>query len=143
MAYLTCFTRQGRPECDDAAARAQDLKTADEWVDKTMTTKRLASTGLLIRHYHAKQVVSIFANEPLPAEGALVCVQSSIVGLRRKRGDTPHHVQEDSYHVAGDCSTGDVPAANGNSFGCGVLGRGPGSSARLKADVIHRSGCRG
>jgi len=27
-------------ECDDAAANAADLKTADEWVDKTMATKK-------------------------------------------------------------------------------------------------------
>ena len=30
----------GRSECDDPAARAADLKTADEWVDKTMATKK-------------------------------------------------------------------------------------------------------
>ena len=27
-------------ECDDPAGRAADLKTADEWVDKTMATKK-------------------------------------------------------------------------------------------------------
>jgi hypothetical protein len=27
-------------ECDDPAARAADLKTADEWVDKTMAAKK-------------------------------------------------------------------------------------------------------
>jgi hypothetical protein len=27
-------------ECDDAAARAADKKTADEWVDKTMAVKK-------------------------------------------------------------------------------------------------------
>jgi hypothetical protein len=27
-------------ECDDPAQRAADLKTADEWVDKTMAAKR-------------------------------------------------------------------------------------------------------
>jgi hypothetical protein len=27
-------------ECDDPGARAADLKTADEWVDKTMATKK-------------------------------------------------------------------------------------------------------
>ena len=27
-------------ECDDLAARAEDLKTADEWVDKTLATKK-------------------------------------------------------------------------------------------------------
>jgi hypothetical protein len=27
-------------ECDDLVARAADLKTADEWVDKTMATKK-------------------------------------------------------------------------------------------------------
>jgi hypothetical protein len=27
-------------QCDDPAARSEDLKTADEWVDKTMATKK-------------------------------------------------------------------------------------------------------
>ena len=27
-------------DCDDPAARSADLKTADEWVDKTMATKK-------------------------------------------------------------------------------------------------------
>ena len=27
-------------ECDDPAARAADLKTADDWVEKTMATKK-------------------------------------------------------------------------------------------------------
>jgi hypothetical protein len=27
-------------ECDDPAAREADLKTADEWVEKTMDTKK-------------------------------------------------------------------------------------------------------
>ena len=27
-------------ECDDLAARAEDLKTADGWVDKTLATKK-------------------------------------------------------------------------------------------------------
>jgi hypothetical protein len=27
-------------ECDDLAARTADLKSADEWVDKTMATKK-------------------------------------------------------------------------------------------------------
>jgi tetratricopeptide (TPR) repeat protein len=42
MAYLNLLYReQGDLECDDPAARAADLKTADEWVDKTMTTKKI------------------------------------------------------------------------------------------------------
>jgi tetratricopeptide (TPR) repeat protein len=41
MAYLNLLYREkGDLECDDAAARATDLKTADEWVDKTMATKK-------------------------------------------------------------------------------------------------------
>ena len=40
MAYLNLLYREkGDLECDDPGARAADLKTADEWVDKTMTTK--------------------------------------------------------------------------------------------------------
>jgi len=27
-------------ECDDLPARAEDLKTADSWVDKTLATKK-------------------------------------------------------------------------------------------------------
>jgi tetratricopeptide (TPR) repeat protein len=42
MAYLNLLYREkGDLECDDPAARAADLKTADEWVDKTMTTKKI------------------------------------------------------------------------------------------------------
>jgi tetratricopeptide (TPR) repeat protein len=41
MAYLNLMYReQADIECGDAAARAEDLKKADEWVDKTMATKK-------------------------------------------------------------------------------------------------------
>src|SRR5438128_9201733 len=39
MAYMNLMYREKADiECEDPAARAQDLKTADEWVDKTMAT---------------------------------------------------------------------------------------------------------
>jgi tetratricopeptide (TPR) repeat protein len=41
MAYLNLMYRElADIQCDDPAARAADLKTADEWVDKTMATKK-------------------------------------------------------------------------------------------------------
>ena len=41
MAYMNLLYREkGDLECDDPAARTADLKTADEWVDKTMATKK-------------------------------------------------------------------------------------------------------
>ncbi len=41
MAYMNLMYRQKADlECGDPAARAADLKTADEWVDKTMATKK-------------------------------------------------------------------------------------------------------
>ena len=41
MAYLNLMYREKADlECEDPAARAADLKTADEWVDKTMATKK-------------------------------------------------------------------------------------------------------
>src|SRR5947199_881446 len=41
MAYLNLLYREKADlECDDPAARAADLKTADEWVDKTMAAKK-------------------------------------------------------------------------------------------------------
>src|SRR6266853_3590107 len=41
MAYLNLMYRErGDLQCDDAGARAADMKTADEWVDKTMATKK-------------------------------------------------------------------------------------------------------
>jgi tetratricopeptide (TPR) repeat protein len=41
MAYLNLMYRERADiQCDDSAARAADLKTADEWVDKTMATKK-------------------------------------------------------------------------------------------------------
>jgi tetratricopeptide (TPR) repeat protein len=41
MAYMNLMFRERADiQCDDPAARAADLKTADEWVDKTMATKK-------------------------------------------------------------------------------------------------------
>jgi tetratricopeptide (TPR) repeat protein len=41
MAYMNLMYRErGDIQCGDLAARAADLKTADEWVDKTMATKK-------------------------------------------------------------------------------------------------------
>jgi tetratricopeptide (TPR) repeat protein len=41
MAYLNLLYRQKADiECGNPAARAEDLKTADEWVDKTLATKK-------------------------------------------------------------------------------------------------------
>ena len=42
MAYMNLMYRERADvQCDDPAARDQDLKTADEWVDKTIATKKL------------------------------------------------------------------------------------------------------
>ncbi|MGD0987440.1 MAG: hypothetical protein ABR874_06500 [Candidatus Sulfotelmatobacter sp.] len=41
MAYLNLMYREKADvECDDLAARQEDLKTADGWVDKTLATKK-------------------------------------------------------------------------------------------------------
>jgi tetratricopeptide (TPR) repeat protein len=41
MAYMNLLYRERADvECDDPAARASDLKTADDWVDKTMAAKK-------------------------------------------------------------------------------------------------------
>jgi tetratricopeptide (TPR) repeat protein len=41
MAYMNLMYRERADvQCDDAAARSADLKTADEWVDKTMAIKK-------------------------------------------------------------------------------------------------------
>jgi tetratricopeptide (TPR) repeat protein len=41
MAYMNLMYRERADvECEDPAARAADLKSADEWVDKTMATKK-------------------------------------------------------------------------------------------------------
>src|SRR5437879_3389745 len=41
MAYMNLMHREKADvECDDPAARAEDLKTADSWVDKTLATKK-------------------------------------------------------------------------------------------------------
>jgi tetratricopeptide (TPR) repeat protein len=41
MAYINLMYRERADlDCDDPAARSADLKTADEWVDKTMATKK-------------------------------------------------------------------------------------------------------
>jgi len=41
MAYLNLMYRERADvECDDLAARQEDLKTADHWVDETLSTKK-------------------------------------------------------------------------------------------------------
>jgi tetratricopeptide (TPR) repeat protein len=41
MAYMNLMYREKADlECDDPAARAADLKTADQWVDKTLEVKK-------------------------------------------------------------------------------------------------------
>ncbi len=41
MAYLNLLYRERADyECDDAAARTADIKTANDWVDKTLATKK-------------------------------------------------------------------------------------------------------
>ncbi len=41
MAYMNLMYRERADiQCEDPSARAADLKTADEWVDKTMATKK-------------------------------------------------------------------------------------------------------
>jgi hypothetical protein len=41
MAYMNLMYRERADvQCDDAAARAADLKEADGWVDRTMATKK-------------------------------------------------------------------------------------------------------
>jgi tetratricopeptide (TPR) repeat protein len=41
MAYMNLMYRErGDVECDDLAARAEDLKTADHWVDETLRVKK-------------------------------------------------------------------------------------------------------
>jgi tetratricopeptide (TPR) repeat protein len=41
MAYMNLMYREKADvECDDLSARAEDLKTADSWVDKTLATKK-------------------------------------------------------------------------------------------------------
>ena len=41
MAYLNLMYRERADlECDNPDARKADLKTADDWVDKTMATKK-------------------------------------------------------------------------------------------------------
>lgn len=41
MAYMNLMYRElADIQCTDPDARAADLKTADEWVDKTMATKK-------------------------------------------------------------------------------------------------------
>ncbi|MGC2450465.1 MAG: hypothetical protein WA477_22635, partial [Candidatus Sulfotelmatobacter sp.] len=41
MAYMNLMYRERADlECDDLVARANDLRTADEWVDKTLAVKK-------------------------------------------------------------------------------------------------------
>jgi hypothetical protein len=41
MAYMNLMYREKADiECDDAAGRTEDLKTADHWVDETLRVKK-------------------------------------------------------------------------------------------------------
>jgi hypothetical protein len=41
MAYMNLMYRERADlQCDDSVAREADLKTADDWVDKTMAFKK-------------------------------------------------------------------------------------------------------
>jgi len=47
MAYLNLMYREKADvECDDLAARAEDLKTADHWVDETLRVKKVKAEKL-------------------------------------------------------------------------------------------------
>jgi tetratricopeptide (TPR) repeat protein len=50
MAYMNLLYREKADlQCDDPAARAADLKTADEWVDKTMAIKKAKANRFKVR----------------------------------------------------------------------------------------------
>ena len=52
MAYLNLMWREKADiECGDPAARTQDLKTADEWVDKTLAVKKAKAEKAGPRRY--------------------------------------------------------------------------------------------
>ena len=58
MAYMNLMYREKADvECDDPVAREQDLKTADEWVDKTLAVKRAKAE-------HAEQPKSESPDQP-------------------------------------------------------------------------------
>ena len=62
MAYLNLMYRERADyECDNAAARAADLRSADDWVDKTMATKKamLGKDG-------GRNAASLFPPVPTP-----------------------------------------------------------------------------
>jgi TonB family protein len=64
MAYLNLLYRErAEYECDDTAARASDLKTADDWVVKMLATKR-ANVG----RNKAENVLSLFPPVPPPPQ---------------------------------------------------------------------------
>ncbi len=55
MAYMNLlYRRKGDLQCGDEGARQADLKTADEWVDKTLAVKKAkADKGArCARHHH-------------------------------------------------------------------------------------------
>jgi hypothetical protein len=51
MAYMNLLYREkAEYECDDPAARQADLKLADEWVDRTMATKKAKAEKVVTPH---------------------------------------------------------------------------------------------
>lgn len=51
MAYMNLLYREkAEYECDDPATRAADIKTADDWVDRTMATKKAKAEKVEAKH---------------------------------------------------------------------------------------------
>lgn len=77
MAYLNLLYRERADyECADAAARAADLKSADEWVDKTMATKK-ANVGKNI----SGNVMSLFPPPPPPPPPWSSAASNGLLGV--------------------------------------------------------------
>ncbi len=77
MAYLNLMYRERADyECDDAAARATDLKNADEWVDKTMAT-RMANPG----DNSSGQALLLFPPPPGPPNPPGTASGGSVIGV--------------------------------------------------------------
>jgi hypothetical protein len=101
MAYLNLMYREKADlECDNSAQRAADLKTADEWVDKTMATKRpkqKSSPARRVSPWTSRNRLKAITSKGLLSEKAFFLFTAAL-GMR-SIGYTieAYHVSKDSH----------------------------------------------
>ena len=82
-------------ECDDLQARAQDLETADHWVDKTMATKKAKAKKIsLLQHPNPNKIARETSSEKSgPPHETTKKIQAEPLALLRALSARPQRSQ--------------------------------------------------